>query len=154
MSAATTGSQSLAPATTPSNNSGASDATTTTNTNSSTTNNNSNNRRGQGRFNGRNRGTSGNFKGAIPSVHTLATKAEKGGIEFVTFTKSLHQHAITTLSNPKDVAVAITDFADPIAHMVPSLPTKRSVQQKLGLYPEGLVANESAEDQSNREEPA
>ena len=49
---------------------------------------------------------------------------------------------ITTLSNPKDVAVAITDFADPITHMVPLLLTKRSVQQKLGLFPvPGICSN-------------
>ena len=79
-------------------------------------------------------------------------KAEKGRIEFATFIKSLHQHMITSLTNPKDITVAITEFLDPIAHMVPSLPTRKSVQQKLGLYPEGPTANESAVNKASREE--
>ena len=95
------------------------------------TNGNSNPTRrsgGRGSFQSRNSGGS-TFKGAIPSIDTLATKAEKRGIEFASFIKSLHQHVITAFSNPKDVAVAITDFADPLLHMAPSLPTQFGPQE-------------------------
>ena len=116
-------------------NGGAANTTTgSTGTDSGNGNANSNSnttRRGRGRFQGRNNNGTGtgtsNFKGTIPAIHTLATKAEKGGIEFASFIKSLHQHVITALSNPKDVAVAITDFADPLTHMAPTLPTRSSV---------------------------
>ena len=60
---------------------------------------------------------------------------------------------ITAFSNPKDVvAVAITDFADPLLHMAPSLPTHSSVRRKQGLHPEKPTANESAEETAEREE--
>ena len=109
-------------------------ATETANGNNSNgnTNGNSNPTRrsgGHGRFQSRNSGGgSSTFKGAIPSIDTLATEAEKQGIEFTSFIKSLHQHVITAFSNLKDVAVAITDFTDPLLHMAPRLPPRSLVQ--------------------------
>ena len=122
-------------------------------------NSNSNNtRRGCGRFQGRNNNGAGtgtsNFKGTIPTIHTLATKAENGGIDFASFIKSLHQHVvrITALSNPKDIAVAITDFADPLIHMAPTLPTRSSIRRKQSLYPEQPNENKTPEETAAGEE--
>ena len=116
MSTSTAGTTTPAAANANSNGGATATATETANGNSSNgnTNGNSNPTRrsgGRGSFQSRNSGGS-TFKGAIPSIDTLATKAEKRGIEFASFIKSLHQHVITAFSNPKDVAVAITDFAE------------------------------------------
>ena len=135
-------------ATTPSNTSEPVSSTGTSNPGNNNGNgagNSNDSRRNRGQFASRNNGGSSTFKGTILTIHTLATKAEKGGIEFVTFIKSLHQHAITAFLNPKDVAVAIMGFTDPLTYMVPKLPTRNSVRRKLGLYPGQLVANELAE---------
>ena len=92
---------------------GASGATGTMSTGTSNRNSNNVNRRGRGRFQGStSNGSANSFKGAIPTIHTLATKVEKGGTKFATFIKSLHQDMITALPNPKDTAVAITEFTD------------------------------------------
>ena len=110
-----------------------------------------NSRRNRGRSRASNYQQS-TFKGAIAGVDTLATKAEKRGIEFASFLKSLHLHVITTFKNPKDIAVAVTDFKDPLMDMARDLPTVAKTKASLGVTTEPPVAGESDVDEAAREE--
>ena len=92
------------------------------------------------------------FKGAISTVNTQATKAEKEGIEYASFLKTLHQHVITTFTNPKDVAIVIPDLADPLQNMAGQLPTVRAVQASMGMISEPPVANKTNNETTEREE--
>ena len=133
---------------TASNNNNSSSSTSGTTSTQSTTG-----RRNRGRFQNRSSaGGTSQFKGAISTIETLATKAEKRGIEYASFLKSLHQHVITTFNNPKDVAIAVTDFADPLHNMASELPTVRAVRQSMGMIPEAPVPNETGEEKLAREE--
>ena len=81
-------------------------------------------------------------------MDTLATKAEKRGIELASFLKSLHLHVITTFKNPKDIAVAVTNFKDPLMDMARELPTVAKTKASLGVISEPPVTGESEADEA------
>ena len=99
----------------------------------------------------RNRGTK--FTGAVESIETLSTKAERKGKEnFASFIKSLHQHVITTFSNPQDIAIAVTDFEDLMKKLNNLVPTLTKVMEDLGYELEGPVTGEDQDNIASREE--
>lgn len=98
-----------------------------------------------------NRGT--RFTGNLASIETLSTKAERKGKEnFSSFVKSLHQHVITTFTNPQDIAVAVTDFEDPSRKLNLTIPTLATVMNDLGYVLETAPAGETTVETAEREE--
>ena len=59
---------------------------------------------------------------------------------------------ITTFTNPKDVAVAVTEFTDPLQNMAGELPTTVGVRASMGMNPEQAPAVETTEQTTAREE--
>jgi hypothetical protein len=111
----------------------------------------SNNSNSNSNSNDRNRGTK--FAGTIENIETLSTKAERKGKEnFASFNKSLHQHVITTFKNPQDIAVAVTEFEDPMKKLNNLVPTLAKVMEDLGYELENSISGESQDETTARED--
>jgi hypothetical protein len=111
----------------------------------------SNNSNSNSNSNDRNRGTK--FAGTIENIETLSTKAERKGKEnFASFIKSLHQHVITTFKNPQDIAVAVTEFEDPMKKLNNLVPTLAKVMEDLGYELEDSISGESQDETTARED--
>jgi hypothetical protein len=111
----------------------------------------SNNSNSNSNSNDRNRGTK--FAGTIENIETLSTKAERKGKEnFASFIKSLHQHVITTFKNPQDIAVAVTEFEDPMKKLNNLVPTLAKVMEDLGYELEDSISGESQDETTTRED--
>ena len=58
---------------------------------------------------------------------------------------------ITTFSNPQDIAIAVTDFEDPMKKLNNLVPTLTKVMEDLGYELKGPVAGEDQDNIASRE---
>ena len=59
---------------------------------------------------------------------------------------------ITIFNNPKDVAITITDFVNPLQNMASEMPTTSGVRASIEMFPELQFPNESGEEATERKE--